>query len=432
MAAFMATYTNARGQERQLQLQAASLQDAKRDLRRRGIRPINLEPMQSPAVATASVAATAPTSKAGRSGRPRATARRGGSSLSKLLEAKPGIREKALFASKLSALVSAGVPIVRSLSLMSSQQKMPLFKRALDAIAADVNQGGSLGSALRQWPEIFDRLSVAMVEAGEAGGVLDETLKRLAKLLEDNAKLQNQIKGAMGYPVAVLVIAILVFLGMTIFLIPTFAGIFEDLGAELPLFTQLMLDFSKLLRSYFSLVLIAFLAIGAWLFNRYYATHQGRRQVDALLLKLPIFGDLLQKTATAQFCRTFSSLSRAGVPILLSLEIVRETSNNSIISDAIIASRNDVLEGIPLSIALARKQVFPEMAVSMLAIGEETGGLDGMLSKVADFYEDEVGAAVKALTSMLEPAMIVIVGGIVGSVLLAMYLPMFSIFEKIR
>jgi type IV pilus assembly protein PilC len=349
-----------------------------------------------------------------------------------LLEAKPGIREKALFASKLSALVSAGVPIVRSLSLMSAQQKMPLFKRALDSITAAVNQGGSLGSAMRQWPQVFDRLSIAMVEAGEAGGVLDETLKRLAKLLEDNARLQNQIKGAMGYPVAVLTIAILVFLGMTIFLIPTFAGIFEDLGAELPLFTQMMLDLSKLLRSAFSLVLAGGLAVGAWLFSRYYATYNGRRRVDAMLLRLPLFGDLLQKTATAQFCRTFSSLSRAGVPILLSLEIVRETTGNSIISDAIINSRNDVQEGIPLSVALARKKVFPEMAVSMLAIGEETGGLDAMLAKVADFYEDEVAAAVKALTSMLEPAMIVIVGGIVGSILLAMYLPMFSIFDQIK
>ncbi len=435
MAGFLATYTNARGQERQLQLQAANLQDAKRDLRRRGIRPISLEPVQGgsgAATAVAAVKAPAAT-QAGRSARPKPSAAGGnGSRLQKLLEAKPGIREKALFASKLSALVSAGVPIVRSLSLMSAQQKMPLFKRALDSITAAVNQGGSLGSAMRQWPQVFDRLSIAMVEAGEAGGVLDETLKRLAKLLEDNARLQNQIKGAMGYPVAVLTIAILVFLGMTIFLIPTFAGIFEDLGAELPLFTQMMLDLSKLLRSAFSLVLAGGLAVGAWLFSRYYATYNGRRRVDAMLLRLPLFGDLLQKTATAQFCRTFSSLSRAGVPILLSLEIVRETTGNSIISDAIINSRNDVQEGIPLSVALARKKVFPEMAVSMLAIGEETGGLDAMLAKVADFYEDEVAAAVKALTSMLEPAMIVIVGGIVGSILLAMYLPMFSIFDQIK
>jgi type IV pilus assembly protein PilC len=219
---------------------------------------------------------------------------------------------------------------------------------------------------------------------------------------------------------------------MTIFLIPTFAGIFEDLGAELPLFTQLMVDFSKVLRSSFSVFLVGSLVVAAWLFARFYATTAGRRRVDGELLKLPVFGDLLQKTATAKFCRTFSSLTRAGVPILLSLDIVSETAGNAVISDAILNSRTDVQEGIPLSVALTRKKVFPEMALSMLAIGEETGGMDTMLSKVADFYEDEVGASVKALTAMLEPAMIVLVGGIVGSILLAMYLPMFSVFEKIK
>jgi type IV pilus assembly protein PilC len=296
----------------------------------------------------------------------------------------------------------------------------------------EVNQGDSLGNAMRRWPQVFDNLCVAMVEAGEAGGVLDETLTRLAKLLEDTSKLQNQIKGAMGYPVAVLVIAILVFLGMTIFLIPTFANIFEELGAELPWFTQLMLDLSNLLRSSFSLVLIGGLLIGSYMFARYYATPAGRRQVDGVMLKLPMFGDLLQKTATAQFCRTLSSLSKAGVPILQSLEIVRETTTNSVIGDALLSSRNEVSEGLPLSAALAMKNVFPDMAISMLAIGEETGEMDAMLSKVADFYEDEVTATVKVMTSMLEPVMIVLVGGIVASILVAMYLPMFSVFEKIR
>jgi type IV pilus assembly protein PilC len=261
---------------------------------------------------------------------------------------------------------------------------------------------------------------------------LDETLRRLAKLLEDNAKMQNQIKGAIGYPVAVLTIAVLVFLGMTIFLIPTFAGIFEDLGAELPWFTQMMVDLSGLLRSPFSVVLFTILVGGLWLLRSYYATPQGRRTIDALILKLPLFGDLVQKSSTAQFCRTFSSLAKAGVPILMSLEIVKETTGNSIISDAISSSRDDIIQGIPLSIALERKNVFPSMAMGMLAIGEETGEMDAMLSKVGDFYEDEVAASVKALTSMLEPAMIVVVGGIVGSILLAMYLPMFAVFDQIK
>ena len=285
---------------------------------------------------------------------------------------------------------------------------------------------------MRQWPKVFDQLTIAMVEAGEAGGVLDESLKRLAKLLEDNARLQNQIKGALGYPVAVLVIAILVFLGMTIFLIPTFAGIFEDLGAELPMFTQLMVDLSALLRSSASLVFAGILMVGAWMIGRYYNTHKGRRVIDKLILKLPLFGDLIMKTATAQFCRIFSSLTRAGVPILMSMEISSETAGNSIISDAILDSRTMVQEGVLLSTALTRQKVLPDMALSMLSIGEETGEMDRMLSKVADFYEDEVSASVKALTSMLEPAMIVVVGGIVGSILLAMYLPRFTVFDQIQ
>jgi type IV pilus assembly protein PilC len=289
-----------------------------------------------------------------------------------------------------------------------------------------------MAAAMRQWPKVFDQLTIAMVEAGEAGGVLDESLKRLAKLLEDNARLQNQIKGALGYPVAVLVIAILVFLGMTIFLIPTFAGIFEDLGAELPIFTQLMVDLSVLLRSSASLVFAGILMVGAWLIGRYYNTNKGRRVLDKLILKLPLFGDLIMKTATAQFCRIFSSLTRAGVPILMSMEISSETAGNSIISDAILDSRTLVQEGVLLSTALTRQKVLPDMALSMLSIGEETGEMDRMLSKVADFYEDEVSASVKALTSMLEPAMIVVVGGIVGSILLAMYLPMFTVFDQIQ
>ena len=279
--------------------------------------------------------------------------------LSDLLEGPVTIRDKALFANKLSALVDAGVPILRSLDLMRIQQRSTKMQQALAGMTQDVNQGGSLGDAMRRWPKVFDNLSIAMVEAGEAGGVLDETLKRLAKLLEDNAKLQNQIKGAMGYPVTVLVIAIAVFLGMTIFLIPTFASVFEQLGAELPLFTQLMLNLSEFLRSWKALVLLGVLVGFAYWVVATYNTPIGRRQIDGLMLKLPLFGELLQKTATAQFCRTMSSLSKAGVPILLCLEIVRETSTNSVIGDAIISSKNEVSEGMPLSVALRMKNVFP-------------------------------------------------------------------------
>ncbi len=404
---FLAVYKDRQGKEKNLRLKASDLASAKRSLRQRGIIPVSLS---SDTTGNEKV--------------------RQGLSLS--LEKVPAVKDKAVFASQMAALVSAGVPIVRSLEILAEQQKLPMFKRALLRISKDVNQGSSLGAALRRWPKVFDNLSVAMVEAGEAGGVLEEVLKRLAKLLEDNAKLQNQIRGALGYPVTVLVIAIGVFLGMTIFLIPTFAGIFEDLGAELPAFTQLMVDLSALLRSSFSLLLFGGLLLLIWLIKRAYSTKVGRRRIDGLTLKLPLFGDLIRKTATAQFCRTFSSLTRAGVPILMALDIVRDTVGNRVLSEAIEASKNEVQQGGTLSLALQRRKVFPTMAVSMLVIGEESGGVDAMLSKVADFYEDEIAATVKAMTAMLEPAMIVIVGGIVGSILLAMYLPMFSVFDNIK
>ncbi|MAK94278.1 MAG: pilus assembly protein PilC [Gammaproteobacteria bacterium] len=419
MAAFIASYAGPTGQPRTVTIKAANLAEAKKLLRRRGIRAEELRPVSLGNI---------------QDGKANGADAAGLKSidLNRLFEKAPGVKEKAVFASKLAALVDAGVPIVRSLDLMATQQKLPMFKRALTKVSLDVNEGIALATALRQWPKVFDQLSIAMVEAGEAGGVLDEALKRLAKLLEDNAKLENQIKGALGYPIAVLVIAILVFLGMTIFLIPIFAGIFEDLGAELPAFTQLLVDLSELLRSPVALYAAGAILLSIWLFGRFYATHNGRRTIDRLMLKLPLFGELILMTATAQFCRIFSSLTRAGVPILMSMEISSETAGNPIISDAILASRGMVQEGVLLRNALIRHKVLPDMALNMLAIGEETGEMDKMLSKVADFYEDEVGAMVKALTSMLEPAMIVVVGGIVGSILLAMYLPMFTVFDQIQ
>ena len=426
MTSFVATYESASGQTRRITIKAADLTTAKKLLRRRGIRATYLK-------AALSNKGQESSKKIDRQKNTKSSNLRLFSiDLSAAFEKSPGVKDKAVFASKLATLVDAGVPIVRSLDLMASQQRLPMFKRALMKVSLDVNEGSAMGTAMSKWPKVFDQLSIAMVEAGEAGGVLDESLKRLAKLLEDNARLKNQIKGALGYPITVLAIAILVFLGMTIFLIPTFAEIFEDLGAELPLFTQFMVDLSKLLRSSFSLLLTGVLLACAWIFNRYYSTHQGRRQIDRLKLRIPLFGNLIIKTATAQFCRIFSSLIRAGVPILMSLDIASETAGNAIISDAILESRTLVQEGVLLSAALIRQKVLPDMALNMLAIGEETGEMDQMLSKVADFYEDEVSTSVKALTSMLEPAMIVVVGGIVGSILLAMYLPMFSVFDQIQ
>ena len=417
MPVFIANYTSRQGETKEVRVTAGSMALAKRDLRRAGKIATSIVPQ--------------PTSnKPTKAKAPRIDL---GQSLSKMLEKRPGVRDKALFSNKMAALIDAGVPIVRSLEMLASQQTQPLFKRALTAICVEVNQGTTLGSAMRRWPTVFDRLMVSMVEAGEAGGVLDETLRRLAKLQEDVAKLQNQIKGALGYPIAVLFIAIAVFLGMTIFIIPQFADIFKSLGAELPAFTQMLVDLSGFLRSpEYMLPVIAVIALAIFIFSRYYATPVGRMGVDKVLLKIPLFGDLILKSATAQFCRTYSALSRAGVPILQALEILKQTSGNAAVQEALDRARNDVQEGISLSKSLLNKQIFPDMALSMLAIGEETGEMDAMLSKVADFYEEEVGLIVKNLTAMLEPAMIVLVGGIVGAILVAMYLPMFSVFQNIN
>ena len=405
---FTCSHRSRQGAEQIIKIKANNESDAKRILRQRGILAFAIKESLAES---------------------KHSAKQPGFKLN--FEKRPGVREKALFANKLAALVGAGLPIIRSLDLITKQQKQPLFKRALLNVSLNVNEGNSLGDSLRQWPQVFDPLIVTMVEAGEAGGLLEEVLKRLAMLLENNAKLQNQIRGALAYPITVLIIALLVFLGMTIFLIPTFADIFKELGAELPAFTVLMLNFSVLLRSPFAIIFMAPVIAGYFILRRSHATPEGRLKIDGFLLQLPIFGELIQKTDTAQFCRTFSSLSRAGVPILMGLKIVADSVGNRVLANGLVAARLGVQDGISLSQALGRSRLFPSLAISLIAIGEETGEMDVMLSKVADFYEDEIAIAVKTITTMLEPMMIVVVGAIVGSILLAMYLPMFSVFNKI-
>ncbi len=341
------------------------------------------------------------------------------------------VKDKAVFSRQFAALVNAGVALVRGLGVLSEQCPNPKLKNALMSISSDVQQGMNLSDAMRKHPQCFDNLYVSMVQAGEVGGVLDEVLNRLAKLLEDVARLQNQIKSALTYPVVVSFIAIVIFIGMTVFIIPVFAGIFQELGTELPAFTQVMLNISKFLRSPAVVLLPIIFFSGLFAYRQYYKTRVGRETLDRLYLKLPLFGDLIQKSATARFCRTFGALTRSGVPILTSLEIVRDTAGNQVVANAIDEARKEIQTGGVISLALQKEQVFPIMAIQMISIGEETGELDKMLMKVADFYEDEVEQAVKALTSILEPVMIVLLGGMVGSILLSMYLPMFKVFETL-
>ncbi|MCA1995390.1 MAG: type II secretion system F family protein [Coleofasciculus sp. S288] len=344
---------------------------------------------------------------------------------------KVTVKDKAVFSRQFAAMVNAGVAMVRCLSVLSDQCPNRKLKKALLTINGEVQQGTNLSDAMRKHPACFDNLYVSMIQAGEVGGVLDEVLNRLAKLLEDMARLQNQIKSAMAYPTVVGFLATVVFFAMTVFLIPIFGEIFETLGAELPPLTQFMLWLSGILRSWKILIPIGIIIVTVFALRQYYKTPVGRVQIDGFLLKMPLFGDLNEKNAVARFCRIFGTLTRSGVPILSSLEIVRDTSGNQVIANAVEAAKFEIQQGGMISLALQREQVFPILAIQMISIGEETGELDSMMMKVADFYEDEVEQAVKALTSIIEPIMIVLLGGMVGIILISMYLPLFSVFDQL-
>lgn len=343
---------------------------------------------------------------------------------------KVTVKDKAIFSRQFAVMVNAGVAIVRCLGILSEQCPNPKLKKALVAISTDVQQGTPLSDSMRQHPACFDNLYISMVQAGEVGGVLDEVLNRLSKLLEDMARLQNQIKSAMAYPMVVGSFAVIVFLAMTMFLIPIFAGIFEDIGGELPALTAFMLWLSGILRSWKILIPIVFIMVVTFAFKQYYKTPIGRVQIDGFLLKMPLFGELNEKSAVARFCRIFGTLTRSGVPILNSLDIVRDTSGNQVIANAVEGAKLEIQQGGLISLALQKENVFPTLAIQMISVGEETGELDSMMMKVADFYEDEVEQAVKALTSIMEPIMIILLGGMVGTILVSMYLPMFKIFEQ--
>ncbi|HEY9847378.1 MAG TPA: type II secretion system F family protein, partial [Candidatus Caenarcaniphilales bacterium] len=289
------------------------------------------------------------------------------------------VRDRAIFSRQFATLVNAGVAMVRGLAVMVDQCSNPKLKKALQEINADVQQGSNLSDAMRMHPDAFDSLYVSMVQAGEAGGVLDEVLNRLSKLLEDQARLNNQLKSALAYPVTVSLIAVAIFFGMVIFIIPVFSGIFEQLGGELPAFTQALVNLSELLRSKAALIIPFVIAAFAFAFRRYSKTRVGRETIDRGMLKLPLFGDLIQKTAVARFCRTFGSLSRSGVPVLSALEIVRDTAGNQVIANALDEARREIQAGGMISLALQKEQVFPVLAIQMISVGEETGELDKML-----------------------------------------------------
>jgi type IV pilus assembly protein PilC len=344
---------------------------------------------------------------------------------------KVSLSDMVVFSRQYSALINAGVAMMRALTILSEQSENYKLRKILTIVKSDVEQGISLSDAFAKHPDTFDILYVAMVRAGETGGVLDEVLNRIAKFLEDRARLLHQVKSALTYPAIVTLLALVIFFVMLTFILPKFSQLFGRLGSDLPAYTQFLINVSEFLRSAWILLIIAIIVGLVFLFRHVYATEKGRYEIDKIFLQIPVFGDLLKKVAVARFTRTFGTLVKSGVPILNSLEIVQDTAGNAVVSGIVGDVKEAVTQGGTINEPLARSGLFPAMVVSMIAIGEETGELDAMLTKIADFYDMEVEAAVSTMTSLIEPMMIVVLGGLVGAVIVGMYLPMFKIFEKI-
>jgi len=347
--------------------------------------------------------------------------------LNKINPLKPKVKSKdlVLFSRQLSTLVSAGVPIVQGLSILIDQVESPLFKKIVEQIREDIEAGVSIPEAMAKHPKAFSELYVAMIKAGDEGGILDTILQRLSVYLESAEALASKVKGALVYPAVVLGLAMCVTIFLIVGVIPTFQTIFESFGAELPLPTKILIGLSNILRHYFLIILGVPVAL-FFAFKKWRDTPSGRLTTDRFFLKLPVFGDLLRKVAVAKFSRTLGTLIKSGVPIIQSLDTVAKTSGNKIIEAAILTAREEVRKGEHIAEPLKKSGQFPSMVVQMIAIGEQTGNLDTMLAKIADFYDEEVDTAVKSLTSLIEPLVMVILGLVIGGIVIAMFMPMFE------
>jgi type IV pilus assembly protein PilC len=339
-------------------------------------------------------------------------------------------KDLAIFTRQFATMITAGLPLVQCLDILAQQSDSATLRKIITDVRNDVEAGSTLAEALGKHPKVFDNLFVNMVEAGEAGGVLDDILMRLATYIEKAEALKRKVKSAMTYPTVVLVVAVGTTVFMLLFIIPTFAKIFKDFGGELPLPTAVVLMLSDFLRKFWY---VAFGALaGAILaYKRFYATEQGEKVIDRIKLRLPVLGDLLRKAAIARFTRTLGTLISSGVPILTGLEITARTAGNKVIQEAVLATRASIREGETIAAPLRQSAVFPPMVVQMIAVGEETGALDEMLNKIATFYDDEVNTAVDTLTSIIEPIMIVVMGLLVGGMVVAMYMPMFKLINVV-
>ena len=352
-------------------------------------------------------------------------------SFGKKLGGKVADKDLAIYTRQFSTMVDAGLPIAQCLAILSEQSESTVLREVTARIAKDVEGGATLADSFRKYPKTFDNLFTNMLAVGESGGVLDVVLQRLSGYIEKAAALKRKVKGAMVYPITIISVAFLIIVFMMIFVIPTFAKMFQGLNAELPLPTAIVMFLSDFTQRFIIFIVLGIAGI-IWAIKRYYSTDQGSKVIDTLLLKIPVIGLLIKKVAVARFTRTMGTLLSSGVPILEGLLITARSAGNRVVEAAVLQARNAVMAGRTLADPLRSTSVFPPMVVHMINVGENTGALDNMLSKIADFYDDEVDTAVTALTSLLEPLMIVFLGVVVGGLVVAMYMPIFKMVTLVK
>jgi type IV pilus assembly protein PilC len=340
-------------------------------------------------------------------------------------------KEMAIFTRQFSTMIDAGLPLVQCLNILAEQSESKNLRDVTGRVARSVEQGSTLADSLRRHPRAFDDLFTNMVEVGESGGILDVVFQRLAAYIEKAAALKRKVKGAMIYPASIIGVAFLVVIFMLTFVIPTFTKMFKDLGADLPLPTQVVVWLSEFVRTYILLIIAAVFGC-VFALRAYYRTEKGQATIDALLLKVPVMGTLIRKVAVARFTRTLGTLVSSGVPILEGLRITARTAGNKVVEKAVLQCRAAVTAGKTLAEPLKASGVFPPMVIQMISVGEQTGALDAMLSKIADFYDDEVDVAVSSMTALLEPIMIVVLGVLIGGLVVAMYLPIFKLVTLVK
>ena len=347
------------------------------------------------------------------------------------LSGRVKMKDVAVFSRQFATMINSGLSLIRSLAILADQTENEELARVIGEVRLDVEKGVSLSAAIAKHPKVFSRLYIAMVRSGEIGGVLDAVLMRLADTIEKQVELRRKIRSAMTYPIVALSICILIATAMLLFIVPQFKAIYADLGGQLPLPTRILISASDMLKKWFP-VFIVLGGVGVYLFRRWIKTENGRMIWDRFKLRMPVFGLLTRKTALARFSRTLAALTRSGVGILEALDIVSETAGNEVVSVALRETQSAVKRGDTLARPLEQHEVFPPMVTQMISVGEETGALDEMLDKIADFYDAEVTATVDALTSLIEPLMIVVMGGMVGGMVISLYLPMFNIIKLIK